>query len=265
MDPSPCVLIVDDNAMSRRKMALAVRHLGHRSLEADSGEAALEILRSENFDLILLDIVMPGIDGFGVLEALQSDRRTSSIPVLVISGEDGDIAAVARAIELGATDFLPKNFEPVQFAARVSSSLERKRLRDIELAYLRQVDRLSAAASVVEDGSFDPAELDLKDIAARPDGLGKLATVFVSMARVVHDRERRLRSVITKLDHSYHLSGLALIMFAAVGYCRRGEPAFTGRKRPARGSVWLCSDRRCRSGTLAGCVRGPTWQNLRRA
>jgi len=103
----------------------------------------------------------------------------------------------------------------VLFKARVVASLERKRLRDVEVAYLEQVERLSAAAGVVEDGTFDPAELDIGDITERPDGLGKLAAVFVSMAKVVHERERRLRKVITKLDHSYHLSGLALIMFAA--------------------------------------------------
>ena len=214
--PAPArVLVVDDSALSRRKMATAVKNLGHDFIEAESGETALAILGAQTIDLILLDIVMPGIDGFGVLETVRTDKRFSSIPVLVISGVDGDMDSVARANELGATDFLPKNFEPVLFNARVAASLERKRLRDVEVAYLEQVERLSAAAGVVEDGTFDPADLDLGDIAERQDGLGKLATVFVSMAKVVHERERRLRRAITKLDHSYHLSGLALVMLAA--------------------------------------------------
>lgn len=196
-------------------MAMAVKHLGHDPIEADSGEAALARLDAHDIDLILLDIMMPGIDGFDVLATLRTDKRLASIPVLVISGIEGDMQSVARAIELGAADFLPKDFEPVLFRARVSASIERKRLRDIEVEYLEQVERLSAAASVVEDGRFDPSELELGDIAQRPDGLGKLATVFVSMAKVVHERERKLRKVITKLDHSYHLSGLAQVMLAA--------------------------------------------------
>jgi len=104
------VLIVDDNAMSRRKMAMAVKNLGDVSVEAESGETALEILGAQHINLMLLDMVMPGIDSFGVLAAVRGDKGFSSIPVLVISGADGEIESVARAIELGATDFLPKNF-----------------------------------------------------------------------------------------------------------------------------------------------------------
>lgn len=213
--PRNQVLIVDDSAMSRRKMTMAVRTLGHEGIEVENGAAALDVVGVRDIDLILLDILMPGIDGFGVLAALRTDRRLSDIPVLVISGMDGDMNSVARAIELGATDFLPKDFDPVLFRARVAACLEKKRLRDLEIEYLRQVERLSAAAAVVADGQFDPAGLDLADIAQRRDGLGKLATVFVSMAQVIHERERKLRKVITRLDRSYHLSGLALVMLAA--------------------------------------------------
>ena len=210
-----CVLVVDDSAVSRRKMAMAIRNLGHQWIEANSGEAALSLLQENDVDLILLDIMMPGLDGFDVLEVLRADKRLSAIPVLVISGMDGDMESVARAIELGATDFLPKDFEPVIFRARVAASIERKHFRDKEVDYLRHVERLSTAATVLEDGKFNPKDLDLADVIGRPDRLGKLAAVFVSMAEVVFERERRLRKIITKLDHSYHLSGLALVMLAA--------------------------------------------------
>jgi DME family drug/metabolite transporter len=93
--------------------------------------------------------------------------------------------------------------------------VERKRLRDLEVEYLRQVARLSRAAETLEAGSFDPRGLDLGDVAARQDGLGKLARVFVTMAEKVYERERKLRKTISRLDHSYHLSGLALVMLAA--------------------------------------------------
>ena len=215
MQSTSRVLVVDDSAVSRRKMAMAIRNLGYEWIEADSGEAALSFLKENDVDLILLDIMMPGLDGFDVLEVLRADKQLSSIPVLVISGMDGDMESVARAIELGAADFLSKDFEPAIFRARVAASIERKQFRDQEVQYLKHVERLSAAASVLEDGKFNPKDLDLADVIGRPDGLGKLATVFVSMAEVVFERERRMRKVITKLDHSYHLSGLALVMLAA--------------------------------------------------
>ena len=114
-------------------MAMAIRNLGHQWIEANSGEAALSLLQENDVDLILLDIMMPGLDGFDVLEVLRADKRLSAIPVLVISGMDGDMESVARAIELGATDFLPKEFNAVLFRARVEACIEKKRLRDGEL------------------------------------------------------------------------------------------------------------------------------------
>lgn len=209
------VLVVDDDRTSRRKIALALRHIGHECAEVDGGEAALAYLKDNDVDLILLDIMMPGMDGFAVLAALLADERLALIPVLVISGIDSDTESIARAIELGAADFLPKTFDPLVFKARVTSSIERKRFRDLEVEYLKQVARLSGAAMVLEAGDFNPRNLNLTDIVAREDGLGRLAKVFLSMAEKVYERERKLRSTIARLDHSYHLSGLALVMFAA--------------------------------------------------
>jgi CheY-like chemotaxis protein len=83
------VLVVDDNRMSRRKLFLALQSLGHHSVEAESGEAAFAFLRDKDVDLILLDILMPGMDGFQVLLQLASDPALAEIPVLVISGGNG--------------------------------------------------------------------------------------------------------------------------------------------------------------------------------
>jgi CheY-like chemotaxis protein len=193
------VLIVDDQGISRRKMAMAVRNLGREWIEADSGEAALEVLKDNDVDLILLDIMMPGMDGFAVLEALHADKRLAAIPVLVISGMDGDMESVARAIELGATDFLPKDFNAVLFKARVESSIERRRLRAVELDHLAQVDRLSEAARVMEGGRFHPGSLHLESVARRPDSIGQLASIFVEMAHQVYDREVALQRNIRTL------------------------------------------------------------------
>lgn len=193
------VLVVDDDGMSRRKLSMAIRNLGFEWVEADSGEAALAFLKDNDADLILLDIVMPGMDGFAVLDALRAEKRLSSIPVLVVSGMDGDMKSVARAIELGATDFLPKDFDPVLFKARVASCVEKRRLRAVELDYLAQVDRLSAAAMVMESGRFRPGSLQLDSVAARPDAIGRLASIFVEMAHQVYDREVALQRNVRTL------------------------------------------------------------------
>jgi PAS domain S-box-containing protein len=204
------VLIVDDNGFSRRKIAMAVRNLGHEWTEIDNGESALDFLRGNDVDLVLLDIVMPGLDGFGVLEAMRSDTRLSAIPVLVISGMDSDMDSVARAIELGAADFLPKDFSAAIFRARVGACVEKKRLRDAELDYLAQVERVSSAAAMIEEKAFHPKNLGLDAIAAREDSVGRLARVFSEMALQVYDRERALiRRVRTS-------QGFVLLILAGV-------------------------------------------------
>lgn len=187
------VLVVDDNKMSRRKLTLALRDLGHDTIEADSGLAALALLRGRDVDLILLDIMMPEMDGFEVLRHLAADSVLVEIPVLVISGLENDTDSVARAIELGATDFLPKNFEATLFRARVNACIEKKRLRMAELDHLRQVERLIAAAEVMESSTFHPAKLGLAEVAARTDSVGRLGRVFRDMAESVYTRERQLQ------------------------------------------------------------------------
>jgi drug/metabolite transporter (DMT)-like permease/DNA-binding NarL/FixJ family response regulator len=209
------VLVVDDSQTSRLKLEIAVRNMGLRTTSAADGAQALALVKQQSFDLVLLDIIMPGLSGFDVLKALKADPETAHVPVVVISATNDDGTSVAGAIGLGADDFLPKDFDPLVLRARVGASVERKRLRDQEMEYLRQVARLSQAAASLEAGDFDPRRLDLGDVAARQDGLGRLARVFVSMAEKVHERERKLRRTISRLDHSYHLSGLALVMLAA--------------------------------------------------
>ena len=140
------ILVVDDSRTSRVKLAAAVRQLGHKAIEAADGEAALSMLSKEGFDAVLLDIVMPGLDGFGVLDAMKRSSRLRDIPVIVVSSLEEDMDSVVRAIELGAEDFLPKDFDPVLLRARLNACLERKRLRDQEVEYLNQVGRLTRAA-----------------------------------------------------------------------------------------------------------------------
>jgi DNA-binding response OmpR family regulator/drug/metabolite transporter (DMT)-like permease len=190
------VLIVDDSRTVRLKLQKAIETLGHEATAVENGELALEQVAQNSFDLVLLDIVMPEMDGFDVLKVLKSSRGTRDLPVIVISALDEEMSSVIKAIELGAEDFLPKNFEPALLEARVSTCVEKKRLRDIEKEYLRQVAKLTRAATALEAGRFNPSKLGLQDVTRRPDGLGKLANVFTTMAQKVYERERQLRQNI---------------------------------------------------------------------
>jgi len=120
-------------------MSTAAKNLGHETTLAEDGLVALQVLNESDFDLVLLDIEMPNLDGYGVLSAMRDDSRLRDIPVIVISAAD-EMDNVVRAIELGAQDFLPKNFERVLFAARVGACLENKRLTDQRAEHLERIE-----------------------------------------------------------------------------------------------------------------------------
>jgi DNA-binding response OmpR family regulator/drug/metabolite transporter (DMT)-like permease len=195
----PKVLVVDDNRTSRLVVTKALRQFDCDWTEASGGQEALERLAGETFDLVLLDIDMPDIDGLEVLRRMRGEKKRLETPVLVISGHDDDIHIVASAVQLGADDFLPKPFDMTLFRARVASCFEKKRLRDVELDHLRQIDRLSAAAARMEAGRFHPGNLQLDDVVARGDAIGRLASVFMEMARQVYDREYALQRNVRTL------------------------------------------------------------------
>ena len=133
------ILIVDDDENLRRMIALRLELFGYQNVTtAPDGEAALDMIRRREFDLAILDIEMPRLDGFGVLRALREDPERRHLPVIVSSGLD-DLEAVARCIALGAEDYLLKPLKTEIFRARVSATLERKRLRDIERLRLIQL------------------------------------------------------------------------------------------------------------------------------
>lgn len=198
------VLVVDDSPTSRLKLAVAVRNLGHTVEEADGGESGLVSLRSGKIDLVLLDIVMPGIDGYEVLRRMSGDPALSEIPVLVISSLE-DMKEIVEAIELGAVDFLPKSVDPSLLRARVSACLEKKRLRDLELEYLKDVGHLTEAARIVREHDFNPARLPLDAVSQRQDPLGDLARLFTHMAGEVHRREMAYRRQIDLLRGGFIL------------------------------------------------------------
>ncbi len=205
------ILIVDDSNTQLLKMRKSVEKLGHEAVTCPDGASALEELSRGNIDVVLLDMVMPGIDGFAVLERMRASERLRDVPVIVISSLDEDMDSVARAIELGASDFLSKDYDPVVLRARIRAGLERKRMRDVELDYLRQVERLTRAAGVLESGTFNPRTLNIQDVASRQDGLGTLATVFMSMAQKVYEREQAFRTTIATLRGGFLLLALGCL------------------------------------------------------
>jgi len=140
------LLVVDDNKVNRLLLIRNLELMGHRATAAENGRVALEMLERESFDLMLLDITMPEMDGFQVLERLLGNPRLRDLPVIVTSAVEG-LEAVVRCIELGADDYLHKPVNPVLLKARVNSSLEKKRLRDAQ----RELVRRFATSEVAQD------------------------------------------------------------------------------------------------------------------
>ncbi len=132
------ILLVDDDETNRDLLSRRLKHEGHTFEMAKNGKDALDLVRRSSFDVILLDIMMPVMDGYQALQLLQADEELRHIPVIMLSALD-QINSVARCIEMGADDFLSKPFDPVLLRARIGSSLEKKRLRDRELEYLEQL------------------------------------------------------------------------------------------------------------------------------
>ncbi|AWM42542.1 hypothetical protein C1280_36345 [Gemmata obscuriglobus] len=169
---------------------------GFQTVEAANGREALDAVRRAPFDLVLCDIMMPEVDGYEVLRQLKADQNLQSLPVIMVSAID-ETAEVVRCIEMGAEDYLHKPYDPVLLHARVNACLDKKRLRDQEVAYLRAVAALTRAAELVERGEFDPKLL--APVVARGDDLGQLARVFDRMAREVQAREQRHKDDVRHL------------------------------------------------------------------
>lgn len=209
------ILAVNDSPAGLSHAVAAVTQLGHWVHTVPDPQAALTALAERDFDLILLDIVLPSRSGFDLIGALKRDERLRHVPIVVVSCAPEQTDRVVEAIEHGADDFLPKSLDLFVLRARIDACLHRKRRRDLELDYLHRVHRLIAAAENVEAGIFHSVRTDLREVVLRADGLGRLAESFVSLAEKVHEREKLTLETIASLDRAYHLWGLALVMLAA--------------------------------------------------
>jgi adenylate cyclase len=145
------LLVVDDNRVNRLLLGRLLEQLGHTVTFAENGREALEALRQRRVDLVLLDIEMPEMDGYQVLEALAADQNLRHLAVVMMSSVE-EVDSVARCIEMGAEDYLFKPVNPVLLKARVGSSLEKKRLRDQQRELFRKFATAEVADSLLTSG-----------------------------------------------------------------------------------------------------------------
>jgi len=176
------LLVVDDDAANCEMLSRRLQRLGYEVLCAENGRVALDMLRQTSFDLVLLDLLMPEMNGFQALEFIKTDSKLRHLPVIMLTALD-EVDSTVRCIEAGAEDYVPKPFNPVILQARIAASLEKKRLRDQESAFLGELqvergkserlllntlpkaiaDRLKAGEGMIVD-SFREATVIFADI-----------------------------------------------------------------------------------------------------
>lgn len=248
------LLVVDDNGDNRYTLVRRLNRQGYTNVTtADDGHQALELLREKPFDLVLLDIMMPGMNGYEVLEHLKADGKLRELPVIMISALD-EQESVIRCIELGAEDYLPKPFNPTLLKARIGASLEKKRLRDSLRSSLDRLEREIHAARRMQAGMLprefpacteafpvavhalmEPAREvggDLYDFFEASPGVltflvadvsGKGADAAMFMART--------RSAVRLANELLHRAGTPSVSPAAVLQAANGELCQNNRER----------------------------------
>ncbi len=173
------ILIVDDEPYNVDYLEQELADLEYDTLSAFSGQEALEQIEAGDPDMILLDIMMPEMDGFEVLGLIKQNEDWRHIPVVIISAVS-DMQSVIRGIELGAEDYLPKPFDPILLQARLTSGLERKRLRDQEQLYLQSLERELDIAREIQAGFLPQSMPDVEgwELAAHFQAARKVAGDF---------------------------------------------------------------------------------------
>jgi adenylate cyclase len=225
------VLVVDDRETNRELLCEILAEQGHLVEDVENGMLALERLKQKPFDLVLLDIMMPKMDGYQVLQHIKNDQELRHVPVIMLSGLD-EINSVIRCIEMGAEDYLPKPFNPILLKARIEACLEKKRLRDQEQAFLKQLqieqgkaehlllnvlpkpiaDRLKQGENIIVDSFPEVTVLfaDLADFTA--------LSAQVSPAELVH----YLNEIFSRFDRLAEKHGLEKIKTIGDAYMAVG-------------------------------------------
>lgn len=250
------VLVVDDNEINRFLLSRLLKQLGYVVLIAENGRQALDMMHANTLDLVLLDIMMPEMDGYQVLEWLRNNSTFRHIPVVMISAVD-DIDSVIKCIELGAEDYLFKPFNPVLLRARIDASLEKKRLRDQEQAYLKQIkeerdkserlllnilpqpiaERLKQGQNIIADSFADVTVLfadivgftQLANLLSPADLVQLLSDIFSAFDRLVEKYDlEKIKTIgdsymvagglpVPRPDHAESVADMALDMQQEIG------------------------------------------------
>jgi sigma-B regulation protein RsbU (phosphoserine phosphatase) len=218
------ILVVDDIEDNREVLVRQLVRQGHTVVCAGDGRAALELLRAEAFDLVLLDLLMPVLDGFGTLLEIKAAPLLRHLPVIMISALD-EIGSVVRCIERGADDFLPKPFNPTLLRARIGAGLERKKLRDQERMYVKTIEETQKRLQ----HELTEAENYVRSILPTPvrEGAVKADWRFVSSTELGGDSFGfhwidSGRFAFYLLDVCGHGVGAALLSVAAINVLRTG-------------------------------------------
>jgi adenylate cyclase len=231
------ILVVDDVASNRDLLSRRLRREGHRVVTADSGLSALERLTEDEFDLILLDILMPDMNGIEILSRLKAENRWRHVPVIMISGLS-EVAAVARCIEAGADDYLTKPFNPILLRARINSTLEKKRWLDREHRYLQQIETEKGRAdslihAILPDQIVARLQGGEEIIADRFEEVSILFADIVGFSSIAarlppSDLVRRLDGMFSKFDvltQEHRVEKIKTIGDAYMAACGIPEPS----------------------------------------
>jgi adenylate cyclase len=215
--PDPALLVVDDNEDNRLTLSLQLNGQGYHNITiATNGQEALSVLSSKPFELVLLDIMMPDLNGYEVLARMRSSPELRNIPVIMISAI-GELDSVVHCIELGAEDYLPKPFEPTLLRARVRASLERKWLHDQVVAQAADL-----AAQAAELATWNKTlEQRLADQLAEIERMGKLRRILspqIADLIVASGMEKQLQS------HRREITALFCDLRGFTGFSETSDP-----------------------------------------
>lgn len=221
------ILAVDDDPLNRDMLASRLVRQGHSVTTAVDGVEVLEKVRQQRFDLVLLDVMMPRLDGYETLLRLKADEELRHLPVIMISALD-DLSSVVRCIEAGAEDYLPKPFNATLLRARIGACLEKKALRDQELELYRNLSQ-SQQRLARELQSATTYVANLSDALRQDPRVAPLLAAFQRMTSAASRQETELRATIKELEIKINTSALQLEVGSIVT-----DPAFTSLAERAR-------------------------------
>ncbi|MET7390656.1 PleD family two-component system response regulator [Streptomyces sp. NPDC005529] len=173
------ILVVDDDRTSRLMLTYRLELAGLKTEMCENGRQALEKLREEDFDIVLLDVVMPDMDGYSTLEAIKNDPRLRDIPIVMMSAL-GEMDSVIRCLEMGAQDYMPKPLDSLLLTTRINALLLRAELREQSKDFHGVIDALTAAVDDAAAGNLRPEVI--APLLERED-VGQLARKIIKLAQ----------------------------------------------------------------------------------